>query len=65
MERYAKLDLLVGSGDISTTSNGGTGTAYLVATNNLGVESTLDSDSFVIPAISVPSQVMTTGGWAT
>jgi hypothetical protein len=32
-------------------SNGGTGTANLVATNNLGTESTLDSDSFVIPAI--------------
>ena len=51
------------NGDISTT-DGGTGVANLVATNNLGTESTLDSDSFIIPATSVPDQVMNTGGWA-
>lgn len=36
-------------GDIYTGA-GGTGVANLVATNNLGTESTLDTDSFVIPA---------------
>jgi hypothetical protein len=38
------------NGDIDV-KKGGTGTANLVATNNLGTESTLDTDSFVIPAI--------------
>jgi hypothetical protein len=37
------------NGDIYT-GDGGTGTANLVVTNNLGTESTLDTDSFVIPA---------------
>ena len=38
------------NGDIDVTK-GGTGVANLVCTNNYGVESTLDTDSFVIPAI--------------
>ena len=38
------------NGDIDV-KKGGTGTANLVATNNLGTESTLDTDSFTIPAI--------------
>ena len=48
------------SGDIDT-SNGGTGTANLVATNNLGTESTLDTDSFVIPT-GTPTTTTTTIG---
>ena len=47
-------------GDIDT-SNGGTGTAYLVATNNLGVESTLDSDSFIIPTGTSTTTTTTLG----
>ena len=50
-------------GDISTT-DGGTGIANLIGVNNYGVESTLDSDSFIIPATNIPDQIMTTGGWA-
>ena len=48
------------SGDIDT-SNGGTGVANLVATNNLGTESTLDTDSFIIPT-GTPTTTTTTIG---
>ena len=58
------VNWLISWKDDVDTSNGGTGVANLVVTNNYGTESTLDSDSFVIPT-STPTTTTTSTSTST